>query len=113
QHECEVLRLLEAAALSEVDLGVRAGNAVRIALEVDVGRRLQLPVQHDREMLRVVEVVALLARLGELQRSALCLLTRDLLELAGAVARELEQHDRLVSRAEVRARPREAEVAAG
>src|SRR6478609_776009 len=79
QDERKVLRLLEAAALAEVDLGVRARDAVRVVLQL----------------------------------AALRLFTRDLLELARAVVRELEEHDRLARLAEVRARPREDEVATG
>src|SRR4029079_19126608 len=91
----QVLRLLEAPALPEVDLGVRPRDAVGVALEVDVGRRLELLVEDDGEVLRVGEVVALPARAVELQLPALRLLARDPLELARAVVRELEQHHRL------------------
>ena len=52
EDQREVLRLLDRAALAEVDLGVRAGDAVGVALEVDVRRRLELAVEHDREVLR-------------------------------------------------------------
>ena len=113
EDEREVLRLADRAALAEVDLGVRAGDAVRVALEVDVRRRLELPVEHDREVLGVVEVVALLPGEIELRLAALRLVARDLLELVGAVVRELQRHDRAAALAEVGARAGEHEVAAG
>ena len=111
--EREVLRLTDRAAVAEVDLGVRAGDPVRVALEVDVRRRLELPVEHDREVLDVVEVVALLPAEIELRLTALRLFARDLLELVRAVVRELQCHDRPAALAEVGAGAREHEVAAG
>src|SRR5206468_5238333 len=88
EHEREILRLPDRAALAEVDLGVRPRDAVRVALEVDVRRRLELLVEDDREVLDVVEVVALPARRGIGDVAGLGLGLRDLLELLRAVARE-------------------------
>ena len=83
-------------------------------LEVDVRRRLELAVEHDREVLRVVLVVALAARsTWKRQLAAVGLLARDLLELVGAVVRELQRARRAAGLPEVGARAREHEVAAG
>ena len=91
EHEREVLGLLEAAALAEVDLGVPARDPIRVALEVDVWRRLELAVEHDREVLREVGGSPCWPAWVYFSAAALGLLLRDLLELAGAVARELKQ----------------------
>src|SRR5262249_11737096 len=93
QDEGEILRLLERAALTEVDLGVRAGDAVRVLLEVDRRRRPDLTVEHDREVLVVVPRIALAAGEVEARLPALRLLARDLVELVGSVVRELERDD--------------------
>src|SRR5262249_388004 len=111
QDERKVLGLLERAALPEVDLGVRAGDAVRVLLEVDRRRRADLAVEDDREVLEVVLRVALPAGEVEARLSALRLLPRDLVELVGAVIRELERDDRAAGLPEVGARAREDEVA--
>src|ERR671934_189933 len=87
QHEREFLRLAERAALSELDLrAVVPGDAVRVAHEVDVRHRLDLPVEHDREVLRTVQHRLLVALTGTGERTALgltpCDRVEDLLALA-------------------------------
>src|SRR4029079_15157721 len=100
QDECEALRLTHRAAHTEVDLRVRAGDAVRVLLEVDVRRRLELAVEDDREVLGVVLVVALATRGVEADLASRRLLLRDFLELVRAVPGELEEHDRVPELAE-------------
>ena len=71
QHERELLRVAERAA-AHVDLrAVVAGDAVRVLLEVDVRHRLDLVVEHDREVLRAALDVLLAAGALTGERAAL------------------------------------------
>jgi len=109
-----LLRLAQAAALSHVDLGaVVAGDAVRIADEVDVRHRLDLAIEHDREVLRAAlnRLSVSGARTGK--RAALSLTPGDLVEDLLALVRELHQHDRPARlRIDVRAGAVELEILA-
>ena len=112
QDQREVLRLTDRAAVPRSISAFGPGMPSGLLLEVDVRRRLELAVEHDREVLGVVQVVALLARRGRTSSDRAAPLPRDLLELARAVVRELQRHDRPAALAEVGARAREHEVAA-
>ena len=105
EHERDVLRLLE--RVEALDLRAPAADAAREARvgEVDLREGLDLAVEDDREVLRLLA-----------QLAADPLVARDPLELVRARARELHGHDRPpgVSRArvEVRAGARELEILA-
>ena len=95
EHERQVLRLADVADAG--DLGaVRAGDPARILLPVDRRPRLDLAVEHDREVL--IDLLALADRVGE-QLAALRLPAGDLGELLGPLLRELHRHDRLTASA--------------
>ena len=89
---------------------VRARDPARVLLEVDRRPRLDLAVEHDREVLQVVLGVALAAadRVEE-QPAALRHVARDALERLGALVREVHQDDRLAGR-RVEVLPRAVEV---
>src|SRR5207247_6524189 len=80
----------------------------------DVRHRLDLVVEHDREVLRAALDVLLAARALACQRAALRLLARDVVEDLLALARELHQHDGLARlRIDVGARAGKLQVGAG
>ncbi len=110
ENEGQVLRLLDVA--DPGDLGtVRARDPARILLPVDRRPRLDLAVEHDREVL--LDLLATADRVGE-QLPALRLLPRDVGELLTALLRELHRHDRrLRLGVEVLPRSRELQVGAG
>ena len=95
EHEREVLRLPDRPDAG--DLGaVRARDAVRVVAEADRRSGLDLAVEDDRELLRVVVLLAARAtgRLP-LRPAALGERARHRLELLRARVREIHEHDRL------------------
>src|SRR5205823_1573471 len=91
QDERELLRIAERAP-AHVDLrAVVAGDAVRVAAEVDVGHRLDLPVEHDRKVLRAALHGGRVVVPGACVRAALCLALRDLLTETALRLRPLQK----------------------
>ncbi len=95
EDEGEILRL--AGVTDAGDLRRAAGDAVRVSVPVDRRRRLDLPVEDDREALER----PVLADLSRKQLPALRDVARDVVELVAAVVRELHEDDRAVGLAEV------------
>ena len=109
QDERQVLRLAHVGETRDLR-AVRARDAARVLLEVDRRPRLDLAVEHDREVLEEVAVVALAAadRVEE-EPPALRDVARDLLERVRAVVGEVHQDDRLARR-RVEVLPRALEI---
>ena len=95
EDEGEILRL--AGVTDAGDLCRAAGDAVRVSVPVDRRRRLDLPVEDDREALER----PVLADLSREQLPALRDVARDVVELVPALVRELHEDDRAVGLAEV------------
>ena len=77
--------------MAHVDLrAVVARDTVRVADEVDVGRRLDLAVEDDREMLRAAQDRGAVGLALADERAALRLAPRDRLEDLLALAGELD-----------------------
>src|ERR671910_672513 len=95
EDEREILRL--AGVTDAGDLRRAAGNAVRVPVPVDRRRRLDLPVEDDREALER----PVLPDLAREQLSALGDVPRDVVELLAAVVRELHEDNRALGLAEI------------
>ncbi len=113
EDEREVLRLFERADAGDLS-AIRAADPVRVLLEVDRRPRLDLAVEHDREVLERVGRIALAAGDVVAGAATVGLAVGDLAELVAALVGELHRHDRLARRGvEVLAGAGQLEVGAG
>jgi hypothetical protein len=97
QDEREVPPLVQVADARDLR-SARAADPVRVLVPVDRRPRLDLAVEHDREVLERLLLGD--AAAGEVpdRLAAVGLGVRDRAELVRAVVRELHQHDRLARR---------------
>ena len=114
EHEREAFGLAEPTPSAHVDLSAGVtGDAVRVAYEVDVRHRLDLPVEHDREVLRAVLYGSAVALPLADERTAFGFAARDRVEDLLALAGELHRHDGPALRVDVRARARKLQLTSG